>query len=51
MFDEEEVSAKSASVTSFNMYFNLSKTLTDEVKELLKLKTGDADQEFMTIMQ
>ena len=48
LFYEEEVGAKSTSVGSFNMYFNLSKTLTDEAKDLIKLRTSDADQEFMT---
>jgi hypothetical protein len=48
LFYEEEVGAKSTSVGTFNMYFNLSKTLTDEAKELLKIRTGDADHEFTT---
>ena len=48
LFHEEEVEAKSTSVGSFNMYFNLSKTLTDDAKELLKLQTTDADHEFTT---
>ena len=48
LFYEEEVEAKSTSVGSFNMYFNLSKTLTDDAKELLKLQTTDADHEFTT---
>ena len=36
LFYEEEVGAKSTSVGSFNMSFNMSKTLTDDAKELLK---------------
>ena len=48
MFYEEEGGAKSSHVGSFNFYFNLSKTLTDGAKDLLKPRTSDADQEFMT---
>ena len=48
LFYEDKVGAKSTSVGSFNIHFNLSKTLTDDAKDLLKQWTTDADQEFTT---
>ena len=36
------------SAGSFNLYYNLSKTLTDEAKELLKAHTTDANHDFCT---
>ena len=36
------------SAGSFNLYYNLSKTLTDEAKELLKARTTDANHDFCT---
>ena len=36
------------SAGSFNLCYNLSKTLTDEAKELLKARTTDANHDFCT---
>ena len=36
------------SAGSFNLYFNLSKTLTDAAKELLKARTTDSTHDFCT---
>ena len=36
------------SAGSFNLYFNLSKCLTQDAKDLLKARTSDADHEFCT---
>ena len=40
--------AKAMSAGSFNLYFNLLKTLTHAAKKLLKARTTDADHEFST---
>ena len=45
---ETEVGEKAISASSFNLYFNLSKTLTDAAKELLKARTTDATHNFFT---
>jgi hypothetical protein len=47
-FYETEVGAKAMSAGSFNLYLNLSKTLTLAAKELLKDRTTDDDHEFST---
>ena len=48
LFYETEVGEKAMSAGSFNLYFNLSKTLTDAAKELLKSRTTDANPDFCT---
>ena len=48
LFYETEVGEKAMSAGSFNLYFNLSKTLTDAAKELLKARTTDATHDFCT---
>ena len=47
-FYDNEVGAKAMSAGSFNLYFNLSKCLTQDAKDLLKARTSDADHEFCT---
>jgi len=47
-FYETEVGEKAMSAGSFNLYFNLSKTLTEDAKELLKARTTDANHDFCT---
>ena len=47
-FYETEVGEKAMSAGSFNLYYNLSKTLTDEAKELLKARTTYANHNFCT---